>query len=114
MGYIKHDAILVTSWKREALEEAADKARELGLEVLGPSAKVTNGISTFLICPDGSKEGWNESDDYDEKRSEYLGYLNGVRYEDNSSCLSWVAVAYSPDDRGASVTAHAWQVALKE
>lgn len=114
MGYMRHDAIVVTSWKRAAIEEAAEKARALGLEVLGPSAEVTNGISTLLVCPDGSKEGWDESDAFDAKRAAYLGYLNGVRYEDNSSCLSWVALAYGSDDREAAITAHAWQVPLVE
>lgn len=27
MGYMRHDAIVVTSWKSEAIEEAAAKAR---------------------------------------------------------------------------------------
>ena len=112
MGYVRHDAIVVTSWQREALEAAAEKARNLGLEVLGPSADVTNGIATFLVCPDGSKEGWDESDEFDEKRAQFLAYLNGERYADNSSCLSWVALAYGSDDREVVVTAHAWEVAM--
>lgn len=114
MGYMRHDAIVVTSWKREAIEEAAAKACDLGLEVLGPSAVVTNGVSTLLVCPDGSKEGWDESDAFDAKRAKYLEYLNSVRYEDNSSCLSWVALAYSSDDKEATITAHTWQVPLVE
>ena len=114
MGYMRHDAIVVTSWESEAIEEAAAKARECGLEVLGPSGVATNGIRTLLVCPDGSKEGWEESDAFDAKRAKYLEYLNGVRYEDNSSCLSWVALAYSSDDCEAEITAHAWQVPLVE
>lgn len=112
MGYMRHDAIVVTSWKRDALEAAVQKARDFGLEVLGPSAEVINGISTFLVCPDGSKEGWDESDEFDGKRAQFLEYLNGERYEDNSSCLSWVALAYGSDDCEAVVTAHTWQVAV--
>jgi hypothetical protein len=112
MGYMKHDAIVVTSWSPEALEEAAEKAREIGFEVIGPSRPIINKISTFLVCPDGSNEGWDESDEFDKKRVTFIEYLNGVRYEDNSSCLSWVALAYGNDDRKADVTAHAWQVQL--
>ena len=114
MGYMKHDAIVVTSWNSDAIEDAATKARECGLEALGPSGVATNGIRTLLVCPDGSKEGWGESDAFDAKRAKYLEYLNGVRYEDNSSCLSWVALAYSSDDGAAEITAHAWQVPLVE
>ena len=110
MGYMKHDAIIVTSWNTEAIEEAAAKAREYGLEVLGPSDKAINSIRTMLVCPDGSKEGWEESDIFENKRFSYLKYLNSVRYEDNSSCLSWVALSYSSDDRDAKITAHTWQV----
>ncbi len=109
MGYERHDAIVVTSWNREQLAAAAAKAREIGLEVLGPSTEVTNGFATFLVCPDGSKEGWAESNEHDTKRSALLAYMNGVRYEDGSTCLSWVAVVYSGDDGGAAITAHAWE-----
>lgn len=114
MGYMRHDAIVVTSSHRKAIKEAADEARRLGLEVLGPSDTVMNRVSTFMVCPDGSKEEWDTSNAFDAKRADYLNYLNGVRYEDNSSCLSWVAVSYSPDDRAAEVTAHAWQVPIIE
>lgn len=114
MGYMRHDAIVVTSWKSEAIEAAAAKARECGLEVLGPSGVTTNGIRTLLVCPDGSNEVWSESDAFDAKRATYLEYLNGVRYEDNSSCLSWVALSYSSDDRKAKITAHTWQVPMVE
>lgn len=114
MGYMRHVAIVVTSLKREAIEHAAAKARDLGLEVLGPSAPVTNGVSTMLVCPDGSKKGWDESNTFDAARAAYLEYLNGVRYEDNSSCLSWVALAYGSDDQEATITAHAWQVPMGE
>ena len=101
MGYMRHDAIVVTSCKSEAIEEAAAKARECGLEVLGPSGVTMNGIRTLLVCPDGSKEGWDKSDAFDVKRAKYLEYLNSVRYDDNSSCLSWVALAYGSDDGDA-------------
>lgn len=114
MGHMRHDAIVVTSWNRQAIEEAAAKARDLGLEVLGPSAEAINGISTILVCPDGSKEFWPESDDFDVKRAAYLEYLNGARYSDNSSCLEWVALSYSNDHDGATIMAHTWQVPLKK
>lgn len=111
---MRHDAIVVTSWNGDAMEEAAAKARSIGLEVLGPSAVATNGIRTLLVCPDGSNEGWDESNEFDVKRSKYLEYLNSVRATDNSSCLSWVALAYGDDDGDAEITAHTWQVPESE
>jgi hypothetical protein len=67
MGTINHDAIVITSWKPELVASAVAKATALGLQVLGPSTPVTNSFSSCLICPDGSKEGWPESNDYDAK-----------------------------------------------
>lgn len=112
VGYMKHDAIIVTTWKASALAEAAERAKALGLYVLGPSPEVTNGYATMVVCPDGSKEGWDESDAFDRRRAEFIAYLNSCRYEDNSTCLDWVAVAYSGDSRKAAVEAHAWEVPL--
>ena len=110
MGDVRHHAIVVTSWQREVLYLAAAKARELGLEVLGPSAEVTNGFATFIICPDGSNEGWDESDEFDAKREKFVAYLKTERYKDGSSCLAWVVLAYGSDDQGgAKIIKHAWQ-----
>ena len=108
MGYMKNNAIVVTSWNGQAIDEAAIKARECGLQVLGPSTVAINMIQTLLICPDGSKEGWDESNAFDAKRDAFIKYLKSVRHEDGSSCLSWVSLAYSSDDRDAKITAHAW------
>lgn len=110
MGFVRHDAIIVTSWDRKLLEKAARHAAKLGLDVLGPSKMVTNYISTILICPDGSKEGWEESDAYNLKREQFIRYLNRRRYSDGSTALAWVALQYSPDSYDASITAYAWEV----
>ena len=114
MGYIRHDAIVVTSWSAGAIAHAAAMALKLGLEVLGPSDEATNGYRTMLVCPDCSKEGWDESDACDANREAFLAYLNSVRYSDNSSPLEWVALSYGSDDRSASIAQHAWEAPLKE
>lgn len=114
MGYIKHDAIIITSWNDEAINQAARTAHDLGLRTIGPSDEAFNGYRTLLVCPDGSKEGWTESDEGDEKRAKFVTYLNSIRHADNSSPLEWVAVSYGGDDWGAKIVAHAWQVPLKD
>jgi hypothetical protein len=101
MGFIRHHAILVTGLGLE-VEEAATKAREFGLEVLGPSGLAMNGFQTLLVCPDGSKESWDTSDVFDARRGQFLAYLR-------PRTLSWLEVAYGNSDRTAKVTAHAWQ-----
>lgn len=109
MGYIRHNAIIVTSWKKEAIDEAISKAVELDMTVIGPSDKVTNGYKSIMICPDGSKEGWRESDIGDERRSLYRQWLDSQKYDDGSTNLDWVEVVYSGDDKDASIEYHAWE-----
>lgn len=114
MGYIVHNTIVVTSRVDKAISDAVQKARELGLEVLGPSPKAMNGYQTILVCPDGSKEGWYDSQQFDEKRKAFRDYLDDQRYEDNSSSLEWTEIAYGSDDRSVTVVDHAWTEPLKD
>lgn len=108
MGYMRHNAIVVTSWKAEAIEAAACRARNLGLTVIVQNEEAINGYRTLLVCPDGSKEGWNESDQGDKQRSDFRDWMNTQRYEDGSSNLEWVEISYGSDDRTAKVEATAW------
>jgi hypothetical protein len=108
MGYIRHDAIVVTSWNDEAIEAAAAKALDLRLDALGPSGPTTNGYRSMLVCPDGSNEGWPESEAGESRRMVFIEWLNSQRYEDGSTPLSWVALSYGSDDEGAEIRGHAW------
>jgi hypothetical protein len=94
MGTMIHDAIVVTSWKTDLLRQAAQVATTLGLLVVGPHEPVINAISTFVVCPDGSKEGWAASYAGDELRNKFVEWLDKQRYEDGSSALAWVAIRY--------------------
>ena len=108
MGYIRHNAIIVTSWADGAIEAAADFADDLGLQVIGPSEKSMNRYRSLLVCPDGSKEGWEESRRRDSLRLAFRHWLNAQRYEDGSSPFEWVEVAYGSDDANAEIVIHAW------
>jgi hypothetical protein len=103
MGYIQHDAIVVTSNNAEAIQEAACKAKDLGLQVLGPSVPLMNGYQSLLLCPDGSKEGWKESNKFNELREAFIVYLRA-----HTNLLDWVALEYSDDGNCAKITEHAW------
>jgi hypothetical protein len=109
MGYIRHDAIVVTSWKSEAIEAAAKEATELGCTVIGPSDGVMNGYRTLLVCPDGSNEGWDNSEAGDERRERFRAYLTAQRYDDGSSPLEWVELSYGSDDAKAEITFTEWR-----
>ena|SRR4249919_327976 len=103
MGYILHNAIVVTAWQEEAARALADYAAEIGAEALIGKPQI-NGYITVCITPDGSKEGWSNSDDGDSRRNQivtWLGAHPGWYFE-------WCEVAYGSDDATAEVTRDAW------
>lgn len=85
MGLIQHDAIIVSAWKDEHIEEAHRKAIELccgvdadGIELRIPVTEIVtskcNGYGHFLIAPDGSKEGWTTSELGNVLRNRFLDW----------------------------------------
>lgn len=53
---------------------------------------------SFLVAPDGSKEGWDESELGNERRRVFKNYLRKQVYEDGSSWLRWCEVQYGDDE----------------
>jgi hypothetical protein len=87
MGTIQHHAIVVSG--SNSLHAIAEKAREIGCVVLGPSEPQTNMYSTICVIPDGSKECWPESKDGDDRRAEFVRYL-----ESPGVYADWVEVTF--------------------
>ena len=103
MGYIRHNAIIVTTWKPGEALKVFDQAESLFPgAVLGPSREMVNGYQTILVCPDGSKEGWPRSDEGDRCRGEFKAWLRDQPY------LEWAEIAYGDDDRSAQVVDSQW------
>jgi hypothetical protein len=90
MGTIQHDAVIVTGphdipFDRGDAPSHIEKAHALavrlyttvGLEQLvSPIVRgVMNGTASFLIAPDGSKEGWEHSDRSDQIRRLFKEHL---------------------------------------
>jgi hypothetical protein len=94
MGYIKHDAIVCTSWKRKHLEQARSKAIKFGLKCTGITDSDMNDYDTFCIIPDGSKEGWETSDKAEEARNKWKKWCEAK----TSFYLNWVHVSFGGDD----------------
>lgn len=97
MGFIAHHAIICTSWDKESLEDARTKAVEIfGSEAVSlVAASQMNGYGSFFVAPDGSKEGWVDSDLGDQKRNEFLDWLSA---EDQSELFAdCVEVQYGGD-----------------
>jgi hypothetical protein len=107
MGYIKHHAIIVTSWNDKVLKEAHSKAVEYFCSLVSPIiASNINKYGTFLIAPDGSKEGWDISNDMDLIRDEYVKWINGKAYDDGSNSLSYAMLYYGEDNGRCEVISH--------
>lgn len=97
MGYEKHQAIIVVGCYQDGIDRAHDKASTVfpWVSPIGPAGM--NGWRSFFVPPDGSKEGWTDSDIGDGRRDEFIRYLEGAKYEDGSSPLLWVEVVVDED-----------------
>ena len=95
MGYMRHNAVIVTAdgyaMKGRAGFPAPDvdafrqslpaKWQHL---VIGPVPSVINDYVSFAFLPDGSKEGWDDSDAGDEYRQQFTD-LFSFAHEDGST-----------------------------
>lgn len=107
MGYIKHHAIVVTSWNRDAIFKAHFKATEIFKDTVSNIVDgMINGYMSFFVGPDGSKEGWTDSDKGDENRAAFIEWVNEQAYEDGSNKLAFVEVWYGEDNREAKIENH--------
>jgi|SRR5579875_2244071 len=99
MGYIRHNAIIVTADgyqnAQEKLKLTHKKAVELFDNLVSPVITgKANGYQSFFIAPDGSKEGWDLSNEYDEKRKQFADFVDSLSYSDGSNCVQFVDVGF--------------------
>jgi hypothetical protein len=108
MGYIAHDAVLVTlsDYVQDRHAEPsmpdvdafrASLPEEWRPLVVGPIKALINGYISYAFLPDGSKEGWPPSDAGDEYRDQFAA-LFSFTYEDGSSPFDVVRVRFGGDD----------------
>ncbi|RLI72253.1 MAG: hypothetical protein DRP02_02245 [Candidatus Gerdarchaeota archaeon] len=105
MGYIQHHAIIVTSLKSE-IGRAHRQAKDIFKSVGAIRKSPCNGYSSFFIPPDGSKEGWASSDEGNNWRRKFIGWLESQAYKDGSNIFKYVEVMYGDDEGQAEVTNH--------
>jgi hypothetical protein len=65
--------------------------------LVGPIRTAANGDYVVAFLPDGSKEGWETSDEGDCIRAELAAMFN-FRYEDGSTPFNVVEVRFGGDD----------------
>jgi hypothetical protein len=86
MGTIWHNAIVITSSETNELAAVWNKAVELFGPLASPVIKSScNGYFSFFIAPDGSKEGWPESDDMNQRRAALCKFISActhIKYVD--------------------------------
>ena len=100
MGYMRHHAIVVTG---RDFDESVAKAHSMAEDTFGDLVSPVvmsgiNGFRSFCVFPDGSKEGWEKSLDWDDSRDSFISYLKEFEFEDGSSPLCWVEVQYGDDN----------------
>lgn len=97
MGYQRHNAIIVTSFDEKAVINARIQAKRMFGYVSEISPKMINNYTSFFIPPDGSKEGWPESDAADSQRNAFMDWCKSGAYEDGSNILNVVDVSFAGD-----------------
>ena len=105
MGYMRHHAILVSSSFAKVITEVHERDLIVfGGNVSNLIESPVNGVVTFLIPPDGSKEGWPPSIEGDNSRADFIKYLDNTQYSDRSSPLAWVELQYGDDNSETLIT----------
>ena len=115
MGYIRHKALVVTGAGYPEAEKAVRNCRrhiikelksqeEKVLEysdlahLVTPIRKGINGVTSFAVLPDGSKEGWPPSDCMDEAIADLITKIESYRYEDGSSPVEYGYMQFDDGD----------------
>ncbi len=116
MGYMCHHTIVVTTYDEERIETAFEKAIEIWESTVQITPVLTspiNGYMTFFISTDGSKEGWTDSLDGDDRRKTFLDWLDEQRFDDLSSPFSWAEIQYGDDEHDNLILRHDGEVESK-
>lgn len=112
MKTTQHNAVIITAFDKENAIEIREKIISIIKKYEKEyviKANFTNAVSevkksvinedySFCLFPDGSKEGWSTSNEFDKIRTEIREYLNG-----NETCY-WVEVSYG--EIGSNIIAY--------
>ena len=104
MGEINHNCVIATTWQDELVDKFEHWVRQFDIEwqrQFAITGSRSNGYSTIVLTPDGSKEGWITSDQGDQLRADFIDFLESHAYDDGSSPFAWVEVGYG--ERGQKV-----------
>ena len=101
MSQIFYHSIVVTSRDQILLEKTHKRAKQLfGILVTPIMLSIINRCFTYFISPDGSKEGWDLSNTYNDLRKEFTDYLKSFTYDDGSTSIKYCEFCYGGESDG--------------
>jgi hypothetical protein len=116
MGYIKHNAIVVTGWQEEKVLEARNKAVEIFEQCFNddePTVKpyggrlvseivsgLYNGQCSFFIAPNGSKEPCDISENGDKAREQFCDWLKN---QPKNNYCDYIEIRFGGDDEHETI-----------
>lgn len=112
---IRHHIVVVTVHDPKLAENLRKQISELykknmeaknGFQLISPVVpSLINNYHTFFIAPDGSKEGYDLSDDGDRIRTQVVALLDSYKTEDGTFPVSYVELYYGDDVLPAAILA---------
>lgn len=104
MGIMLHDAMVIVAYERVEIERARKMARKFCIPgtVTECSPRISNGLRSFAVLPDGSKEGWETSTEADDGREKLCAWL--AEQNRKGPIYEWVEVRFGPDIENAEAT----------
>jgi hypothetical protein len=104
MSYVIHNPIVVISNIEKYINKAHEKAKDIfGKYVTEIILSNINSCRSFMIPPDGSKEGWPESDEGDQRRDKFIEWIESQKYEDDSNSITYIEVDYNEKESTCNI-----------
>jgi len=121
MGYMRHHGIMITGSDLHE-DSLFNKDNYLTISIVHEKAKqifpeklvsdlqmsVMNAYKSFAIFPDGSKEGWSDSDEGENRRDAFIKWIQGDTR--SRSFIDWVEIQYGDDERMTRICRHSDEV----
>ena len=116
MRNIRHHTLIVTVNDKKATEQICQSISDIfkrnmeaknGFQLISPIvSSLINNYYTFFISPDGSKEGYDLSDDADRIRPLIIDLLKVYQTENSSIEINFVELFYGDDSLPAQIINH--------
>lgn len=116
MRNIKHHAILITAHDLKVLQQLkvviADMIKQNieasnGIKLLGEiTESLINNFYSFIVFPDGSKEGHETSDDADILRKKITTHIEQYNKANKENPINFIEVYFGSDDATAGILNH--------